>query len=324
MNPILFREALDRFRGRRAWPFLLIWILGNGVVVYLMLIAATSMGDMGLGALIGRSSVGPFMFHGVCLLLLLGIIMILPGMAAVSIVGEREKQTLRLVQVTTLSPRQIVTGKLVAALGYIGWLVAAVLPVLAAPMLIGGVRMGDVFGALLMLGLIATLIGAFSIWLSARSRSTRTAVAGSYLLTFTLLFLTPLLAVGEAFVQTDQFRRPPNTELWSLLPNPYVTLVSAVAHPLEVDGNGGGVQTPFYPGYEFLLTRENLSTTFGQGIPANRIVEEDGRRLVRPSRPPLWILSGLIYLGVIALAIRRASRWVTTPSPSEFTVKRTR
>lgn len=323
MNPILFREALDRFRGRRAWPFLLMWILGNGLVVYLMLIVATSMGDMGLGGLIGRSSVGPFMFHGACLLLLLGIVMILPGMATVSIVGEREKQTLRLLQVTPLSPQQIITGKLGAALGYIGWLVAAVLPVLAAPLLIGGVRIGDVFGAVLMLGLIATLIGAVSIWLSARSRSTRTAVAGSYLLTFTLLFLTPLLAAGEAFVQTDQFRRPPNTELWSLLPNPYIALVSAVAHPLELDGNGDG-GTPFTPGVEFLLTREGASVNFGQGIAADRIVEEDGRRLVRPSRPPLWMLSGLIYLGVIALAIRRASRWVTTPSPSEFTVRKTR
>jgi hypothetical protein len=141
-----------------------------------------------------------------------------------------------------------------------------------------------------------------------------------------LLFFTPLLAVGEAFVQTDQFRRPINTELWTLIPNPYIALVSAVAHPLELDrnGDGGSAETPFSPGVLFLLTRDNASAAFGQGIPADRIVEEDGRRLVRPSRPPLWILSGLIYLGFTALAMSRASRWVTTPSPSEFTVKRNR
>jgi hypothetical protein len=39
---------------------------------------------------------------------------------------------------------------------------------------------------------------------------------------------------------------------------------------------------------------------------------------------PLWIFSALIYLSVTALAIQRASRWVTTPSPSEFAVRRTR
>lgn len=321
MNPILFREALDRFRGRRVWPFLLIWILGNGLVVYLMLLVASSVGDMGLGGLIGRPTIGPFMFHGVCLLLLLGIIMILPGLAAVSIVGEREKQTLRLVQVTPLGPRQIITGKLGAALGYIGWLVASVLPVLAAPALIGGVRLGDALGALVMLGLIATLIGAISIWLSARSKSTRTAVTGAYLLTFMLVFFTPLLAVGEAFIPTERFRQPVHTELWTLLPNPYLALASSVAHPLQLDRNG---ETPLTPGFEYLLAREDASAAFGQHVPIDRIVEIDGRRLLRLSRPPLWVLSALIYLGGSALAVHRAIRWVTTPSPSEFTVKRTR
>lgn len=238
-NPVFVREALNRFRGRRAWPFLLIWILGNGLVVYLLLILATGF-DSGFGALIGRRIVGPFMFQGVCVLLILAIVMMIPGSAAVAIVGERERQTLQLVQVTPLRPVEIILGKLWSVLGYVGWLLAAVLPVIAAPLLVGGVGLIDVLSALLMLGLVAFTIASLSLWVSARAKSSRAAVTGSYLIVFALLFGTPLLAVGEFYVQT-RFRDVPSGELWTLIPNPYMAVVAAVSHPLELEATGDGV-----------------------------------------------------------------------------------
>lgn len=320
MNPILVREALDRFRGKRAWPFLLLWVLGNVAAVYLLLLLGSEISNQGFGGLIGRPAVGPFVFHGALVLLLLGVVMILPGLASVSIVGEREKQTLRLVQVTRLTPLQIVTGKLVASLGYIGWLVASVLPVLAAPLLLGGVGLGDAFGAVIMLLLIATAIGSMSIWLSSRAKSTRAAVAGSYMLTFMLLFATPLFAVGEAIFQTERLRQDLDGDLFSLIPNPYLALGSAVLHPLEANS----VLTPFWPVHAYLLGREAGGTSFGGGVAANLIVEQDGHRFVRLTRPPFWVYSSLFYVGLSVLAIRRATRWVTTPSPNEFALRRGR
>jgi len=317
VNPILHREALDRFRGRRGWPFLLLWILGNLTAVYLLLLLGSEVSNQGFGGLIGRPTVGPFVFHGALVLLLLGVVMITPGLASVTIVGEREKQTLRLVQVTPLTPFQIVVGKLGACLGYIGWLVAAVLPVLAAPLLLGGVGLGDALGALLMLFLIAAAIGSMSIWLSSRAKSTRAAVAGSYMLTFMLLFATPLVAVGEAFFKTERFRENLEGDLYSLVPNPYLALGSAVLHPLELESE----QTPFYPVHLYLLGREAGDNGFG-GISPDLVVERDGHRFVRLTRPPFWVFSALFYLGLSALAIRRATRWVTTPSANEFAIKR--
>jgi len=318
-NPVFAREALNRFRGRRAWPFLLIWILGNGVVVYLLLILATSF-DAGFGALIGRRIVGPFMFQGVCVLMILAIVMMIPGTAAVAVVGERERQTLQLVQVTPLSSLEIVLGKLWSVLGYVGWLLAAVLPVIAAPLLLGGVRLWDVLSALLMLGLVAFTIASLSMWVSARAKSSRAAVTGAYLIAFALLFGTPLLAVGELYVQT-RFREEPSGELWTLIPNPYIAVVAAVAHPLELEPTGDGA---FLPGHLVLLSRDAASNEFGQAVQADRIVEEDGHRFLRPSRPPLWILSGFVYLALSAFGIYRACRWVRTPAPSEFRVRRIR
>jgi ABC-type transport system involved in multi-copper enzyme maturation permease subunit len=317
VNPVLHREALDRFRGRRAWPFLLLWILGNLAAVYLLLLLGAEVSNQGFGGLLGRPSVGPFVFHGALVLLLVGIVMIMPGLAAVTIVGEREKQTLRLVQVTTLSPLQIVTGKLGASLGYIGWLVAAVLPVLAAPLLLGGVGLGDAFGALVMLFLIAATIGSMSIWLSARAKSTRAAVAGSYMLTFLMLFATPLVAVGEGFLKTDRFREVLEGDLYSLVPNPYLALGAAVLHPLEL----GQEATAFSPAQFYLIGRETGDNGF-DNVNRDLVVERDGHEFVRLTRPPFWVLSALFYLVLSTLAIRRATRWVTTPSQNEFMVKR--
>jgi ABC-type transport system involved in multi-copper enzyme maturation permease subunit len=315
VNPILHREALDRFRGKRAWPFLLFWILGNLTAVYLLLLLGSQINNQGLGGLIGRPAVGPFVFHGALVLLLLGVVMIMPGLAAVTIVGEREKQTLRLVQVTPLTPFQIVTGKLGASLGYLGWLVAAVLPVLAAPLLLGGVGLGDVFGALVMLFLIAATIGAMSIWLSARAKSTRAAVAGSYMLAFMMLFATPLVAIGEVFAKTN-FRDDLDGDIYSLIPNPYLALGAAVLHPLELDVE----DTPFSPAHLYLMGREKGNSF---SVPRPELVEViDGRRFVRLTRPPFWVFSALFYIGLSTLTIRRATHWVTTPALNEFMVKR--
>ena len=319
MNPILYKEGIDRFRSRRIWPFLLFWVAFNGGIVYLLFLLASSLSQQGFGPLIGRAIIGPFLFHGVLSLLLLGVIMFLPGLAAVGIVGERERQTMRLLQTTSLTPFQIVTGKLGAALAYLVWLVMALLPIITAPIALGGISPGDIFGALLMLALIAVTIASMAIWLSSRARSTRSAVAGAYVLTFSLLFLTPLLGVGEALAQT-RLRGPLVTELWTVIPNPYLALVSAVAHPLEADN--GRWQTVFYPGYLVLLARDGVDDPHFS--PRDRIVERKGRQFITLSRPPLWMLSGLFYGAVTYLTLRNAVKWVTTPSASEFSVKRPR
>jgi hypothetical protein len=140
------------------------------------------------------------------------------------------------------------------------------------------------------------------------------------MLTFMLLFATPLVAVGEALVNTGGLRQELEGELFSLIPNPYLALGSAVLHPLEANS----VLTPFGPVHAYLLVREEGDTNFGGGVAANLIVEQDGHRFVRLTRPPFWVYSALFYVGLSVLAIRRATRWVTTPSPNEFALRRGR
>ena len=308
MNPIVFREGLDRFRGRRGWPFLLLWILGNGVFVFLLNALANENGG-GPGA-VNRAVSGRIVFQGVTLLLMVGILMMIPGIAAVSIVGERERQTMRLVQVTPLTPGQIVRGKLAATLAYLGWLIAAILPLLVAPMLLGGVRIGDVFGAVAMLALLAVTVGALSVWTSARSKSSRAAVAGAYLWVALLMGATGVLALGEAFVKTQRFNQGLSGELYALIANPYIAVVAAVDYPVTLESSGD----PFYLANAYLRERESRQ----------EIIEIDGEQFLKPTRPPLWILSAASYLLLTWLGLKRAERWVQTPSPAEFKVRRTK
>ncbi len=308
MNPIVFREGLDRFRGRRGWPVLMLWILGNGLFVFLLNAFANESGG-GFGV-VNQATAGRIVFQGVTLLLMLGILMMVPGIAAVSIVGERERQTMRLVQVTPMTPAQIVRGKLAATLAYLGWLVLAILPIIVAPMLLGGVRLGDVFGGVAMLALLAVTVGALSVWTSARSKSSRTAVAGAYLWVALLMGGTGVLALGEAFVKTQRFNEGLSGELYSLVANPYIAVVAAVDYPVTLESTGD----PFYPADAYLRERESRE----------EIIEIDGEQFLKPTRPPLWIFSAGSYLLLTWLGLKRAGRWVQTPSPAEFRVRQTK
>ena len=119
----------------------------------------------------------------------LGLICLLaPALTADLISGERERQTLDLLLVTPLSRRQIVVGKLVAALGSLLLLIVLALPIQAIAVLIGGIGLEELLVGLLLLGLTATTYGCVGLFWSARLRTTRGAMLFSY--------VTTLLGVG--------------------------------------------------------------------------------------------------------------------------------
>ena len=69
--------------------------------------------------------------------------MVVPGGVALSIVGERERLTLPLLQVSQLSAGQVVRGKLMSSMSYVMLLLVAVAPIVALPSLFGGVSLRE-------------------------------------------------------------------------------------------------------------------------------------------------------------------------------------
>ncbi len=329
MNPVLAREAKERFRSRRSFPFLTLWVLAVGMLTYaLYLLAQLTARNTGLGRLLATGYVGRFLFQSMVLLLMTAVIFLVPASAAVGIVGERERQTLSLLQVTQLTPMQLVLGKLSASIGYLLVLLVAALPMAAVPLLFGGAAFGDVLAALGMLLLTAVMLGSISIWVSARARSSRGAVAGSLSLTFLIAFFTFAVMGAQMFWQIRdgrQWAQPEGREVAAVWLNPFFGIVDAVNQPYELRQDIV-TTTPFMPFEIVLLGRQGINMTGGfiENIPAGAVDLIDGRQVVNSKRLPVFVYTVVLYLLITGLSLWRAARAVTAPGGRNVRLKRSK
>ena len=165
-----------------------------------------------------------------------------------------------------------------------------------------------------MLLLTAVTLASTATWMSSRAASTRGAVGMSYLIAFTLGFLTFVGLGAEMLLYSNLGNRDPfgrgGREVFSILPNPYFALVDAVQHPL--DQTALTSDTPYLP-FEYLLrlrqgvNPDSVAPAIIGGVAANNAA---GRDL---PRSPLWVYNVVIYLGLTAFALRRASINVRAP-----------
>ncbi len=132
---------------------------------------------------------GMLAFGAILYCLFLGI-----GFAADSLSEEKREGTLGLLFLTDLRGCDIVLGKLAATSMSGFYAVLAFFPVLAVPMLLGGVTVGTFWRVVLVLLLTALFSLAISIFVSAVSRSRRKARVGAAFLL--LLFVAGFPAVA--------------------------------------------------------------------------------------------------------------------------------
>ncbi|PWI57789.1 hypothetical protein BM613_07175 [Sulfoacidibacillus thermotolerans] len=111
-----------------------------------------------------------------------------PGIAAGTISGERERQTLAVLLTTPLSPTSIIIAKFISSISFLLLLIVMTLPLYSIVFLFGGVVPSQVFAVFglqsLTLGTIASVSIFFSTWL----RKTGWSTVFSYA-TVALLFL---------------------------------------------------------------------------------------------------------------------------------------
>jgi hypothetical protein len=290
---------------------------------------------------------GRFMFEGITLVLMTAVIMVVPGLAALAIVGERERQTFPLLQVTQLKPMQLIGGKLWSSLAFLLLLILAITPVMALPLLYGGVAVSDVLIALGMILLTAVTLGCVSIYVSARAKSSRAAVAGSYLIAFFVGFFTFALLIAEmlVFAPNDNLGDPfgfQGRELYSIWANPYVGMVDAVEAPLSgvTDASGAG---PYSVLTQVLLRRQGLGFNavpfggvgFAEGaanmMPFGREIQpgvDDAAAAAQVAPPlrrgPIWVRTVVIYLTIAFVSLIRAAAWVRAPATKPFLTRRSR
>ncbi len=179
-NPVILKELRGRMRGRQAF-ILLTFYLGLiavfvGIIYLFVAGESTSIGwDPSL-----RQTLGKVIFGTVVLLELLMISFFAPGLTAGAITAERERQTFDLLRTTLLSPSSLVLGKLGSAFTYLFLLILTALPIESLAFLLGGVGIGEMVVASLMLVVTAIFFCTLGIFFSSFMKRTLNATLSSY------------------------------------------------------------------------------------------------------------------------------------------------
>lgn len=172
-DPILLKELRATFRG---WKFLAVHtgFLGLMAVALVVVILALSDEARAQPALVGRG-VHQIFIAGMGL----AVVFVLPAFASTTIVAEREGDTFELLQTTTLTPTAVIRGKFLAAMVYSTVFLFSSLPVGAIAFLFGGVTVTNLLASYAALFTVSAIANAFSIFISAHAKTSRTALGGT-------------------------------------------------------------------------------------------------------------------------------------------------
>ena len=141
-------------------------------------------------------------FYTMIVFLLGGMVSIVtPGLAATSIVLERQRRSLDLVFSAPVAPRYYLVGKIIAVYRYTWMLLILSLPVTAACVVLGGASWGDVLTVYGLLSFHGLLFASIGLLVSTLSTKPVSAVVWTYAAVFGYL-----LASGSAATASSVMR----------------------------------------------------------------------------------------------------------------------
>jgi ABC-type transport system involved in multi-copper enzyme maturation permease subunit len=149
-----------------------------GIALLIYVAAATSS----TGGVNDSSRVGSVLFYTIITTQLILVCTIVPWFTASAISGEREMNTLDLLQLTPLLARHIVLGKFISTFCYALVLIFATLPLLSLALLLGGVDVTQVLAADLVICATAFLFACLGLYISSRTKTVYIASILTYVL----------------------------------------------------------------------------------------------------------------------------------------------
>ena len=198
-NPVLRRELLERWRGRRAFVVVTVYLAVLSGLLYALyrmgLAILSNQFGFGVDPAFAGPSLGRFLLESLLFVVLLLVLFVTPAYAAASIAGERERRTLMLLQLTLLRPVQIVLGKLGASVAWVTLLVVAAIPLGAVLLFLGGVTLPDLLRSVVYLLVVATGVAGIALGLSSVARRTTGAAV--------TLYLNPFYGLADAATTTS-------------------------------------------------------------------------------------------------------------------------
>ena len=231
-NPIVVKEGVSRMRTWRAPVVATLYLSLVGAVGFAFLEIAAATNDFARGsgsaAIVGSASFAAMAFFQLGLVSLFA-----PALAAGSISGERERQTLDVLLVSRVSAFGIVWGKLVASLAYMLLLILTALPLFAAVFLFGGIDFEQFVLSQVITISTAICLGAIALFFSALFKRSLPATVASYAAGFALMVGTAVVSAIVNLTQTFVARSDGASSQFAAewYTNPFFALWSALFNP---------------------------------------------------------------------------------------------
>lgn len=159
LNPILVKETRQALKSRQ---FIVTFLL--------MLIAAwliSVFGTLAAGDSLEFGSAGRGLFTSYFVVLALAIFVVVPYSAYRGLLNERDQTTLELLNITSLSPRQLIWGKLWSAMAQVFIFYSAIAPFIAFTSMLQGFDVALVTFALEISILVTLCLTMFTLMLAA-------------------------------------------------------------------------------------------------------------------------------------------------------------
>ena len=188
LNPVIIRDLRMRMRGVKTYWGQAAYLLVLGSVA-LVGYATSLESDTAYNVVdVQRKLQQFYYFIFVCLAAL--ITLIAPALTASSITSEKQRLTLDLLITTPLTSNQLLFGKLVSSVAYLGLLLSLSLPFSVLCVLLGGVTIAEVFRIYLLLAVDGLLLSAIGIYYSCTNCKSGGAIALAYIATIGVLIMT--------------------------------------------------------------------------------------------------------------------------------------
>jgi len=188
INPIIVKELRGRMRGARATITISIHLIAIAVIMMLTYASIYSSQFLNQSGTSGR-----ILYYVIMGVQLLTLTVISVTSTTSSISSEREKQTYDVLLVTLLSPRQIILGKLTAALAYCFLLILVAVPLEVVAVMIGGVGLDEVLVGNVALAVMSIFYGVIGLYCSAVFRTSGGANGAAIGFVFFISLFWPLL-----------------------------------------------------------------------------------------------------------------------------------
>lgn len=200
-NPVLIKELRVRMRGARAYWILTGWLGFLSFILFFQYTdwwnTARSSGGFSAGSRIGQN-----LFIGIAIVQALLVAFIPPAITSGAITIEREQRTMEMLEMTRLSRGNIVTGKLLSAIGFLALLLVSSLPLTSICFILGGVSPQQVLNIYVLLLGGSFVMGALGLAWSSVARTTAAAVVYTYASVLVPFLALWIGAIGVAFGTT--------------------------------------------------------------------------------------------------------------------------